>query len=198
VFERSYKVLTRSEQPKETTEEPEVTTPFLITARKLCACFRSTDSCPEVVEPRRRPDFMQGDWLVDEAVLQVVTRSSARGVDKLRQPAVRETLRQIQHAMARSSRMPSRRPLGQVNFLTSDYFAKKVAQYIPDAVADEEVTDEGQNVRLTVHELMERGLVDLERTTHLPAESLARMRSLAYEVLGGLAGERNVDDAQSN
>ena len=189
----------RSEQPKETTEEPEVTTPFLITARKLCACFRSTDSCPELVESRGRPDFTHGDWLVDEVELQVATRSSARGVDKLRQPAVRETLRQIQHAMARSSRMPSRRPLGQVSFLTSDYFANKMAQYIPDAVADEEVTDEGQNVRLTVNELMGRGLVDLERTTHLPAESLTRMRSLAYEVLGDVSGEGNVvDDTPSN
>ena len=187
VFHRTYQVLLRSEQPKDTTDQPHVTTPFLITARGLCVRYRSTDTCPEVVPDRFR--LPPGDWVVDESDLEVVTGSARRGTAEARLPAMKEALRQIQQAMAKSARMPSRRPLGAVGFLESDYFTSKIAEHVPADVARQRVTgDDGMDGGLEIGDLLRTDLGSLHRHTGLSTAELAELRARA--VRGRSSGDR--------
>ncbi|CCH79180.1 hypothetical protein BN12_4040012 [Nostocoides japonicum T1-X7] len=185
IFERTYRVHTRSAQPKDTTDEPEVTSPFLITARGLCVCYRSTDGCPVVVPRGGRPEGMPpGDWVVDEPQVVVATRSPRRGLDEVRLPAMKEALRQVQQALARSSRMPGRRPLGEVGYLESDYFASRIAPHIPkDLAAAAAPGAPHAGAHLSVEDLLRGTLQDLQHRTGVPREDLVRMRRETVERL---------------
>ena len=61
-FNRTYRVFTRSAEPKPSSGGPSVTTPFLITSRTLCVRVRSGDPCPTVVRCAFRPSRPATGW----------------------------------------------------------------------------------------------------------------------------------------
>jgi hypothetical protein len=210
-FERTYRVFTRSEQPIDSDVEPSVITPFLITGRGLCLRYRSTDDCPEVLPLQEGPgDILPGDWVIDEGSVQVANLTS-RNAPGQRLPAVKETLRQIQFAMARSARMPSRRPFGQVSFLESNYFARKIADHIAPEVAQKPLARVGpqgdesaQGNVLTVHDVLTNDLMTLQRRTGLAVDELVRLRRAAIGRLvrdserNGAVSRKVADDVDAN
>lgn len=139
IFERHYDVHLRSQEPMESSEQPKVDTPLLITSRELCVCYRLAGECPEVVTDSEPARENIGRLIVDEARIALPPVS---------QPDVLATdaLRQVGLTMANSWRMPSRRPPGTVGYLESDYFTEQVAEYLPPTegpVADLLTTDLG-------------------------------------------------------
>src|SRR5262249_403536 len=104
---------------------------LIITCRNLCICFQSGD-CPEVISVTSTPPQ---DCIVDEQIIQInpaLLTSTASSASRL--PAMKETLRKIQSAMTNSGRLPSRRPVGEVGFLESDYFTDEIKAVLPPAV----------------------------------------------------------------
>jgi hypothetical protein len=182
-FRRTYRVFTRSEQPIDSDAEPVVVTPFLITGRGLCVRYRSEGNCPIVIPlPTHPDDLLPGDWVVDEEPLRVASLSS-RSAPGQRFPLIKEALRQIQFAMARSGRMPSRRPFGAVRFLDSDYFAGQIAKHLPPDLARRPVSEVrmetgevAEGSEFTVYDLMTTDFATLQRLTGLPIHELAQLR----------------------
>jgi hypothetical protein len=127
-----FKVFTRSQQPIPSTARPKVdTSRLVITGRQLCVCFQSGD-CPQVTEvTSTSPE----QCIIDEQIIQlnpdVLTLTATT---TSRQPAMKELQRGIQIAMASSGRLPSRRPLGEVGFLESDFFVDSIKPQLPSEV----------------------------------------------------------------
>jgi hypothetical protein len=135
-FDRTYRVFTRSEQPKPSHAEPSADVgQLVITWRELCVCFRSKNACPEVMPQPGRHDVSDGRSIVAEPVIRINrtlldsrTRGGARG------PAMKAFLRQVEHLMANSWRLPDRYPPGTVGFLDTDFFKDQVAKVTPPDV----------------------------------------------------------------
>jgi hypothetical protein len=133
-FDRTYRVFKRREQPRDTSSEPVVTTPFLITSRGLLVCIRSGEVCPEIVPPPIiiEDPVVLADSIVDERPLRLRSALlTPRAVTEDRAPAIKDTLKQIQQAMLTSWRSLRRYPSGEVHFLESDYFKNRIAAATP-------------------------------------------------------------------
>jgi hypothetical protein len=131
-FDRTYRILIRSEQPRPSDEGPVVTTPFLVIRRGLCACVDFSGPCPQVFEPPEGPLPPVPPWIVDERVLRVAPALASREARRhSRTPAMKELLRKIQFAMADSWRSATRRPPDQGGLLLTDYFKERVAPRLP-------------------------------------------------------------------
>ena len=59
---------------------------------------------------------------INRALIDARTRGGARA------PAMKASVRQVEHAMANSWRLPGRYPMGEVGFLDSDFFKDRVAK----------------------------------------------------------------------
>ncbi len=135
-FNRTYRVFTRSAQPKPNTGQSTVPVDkLLITSRGLCVCFRSGEVCPEIDLPRAFPlpdlDIIAAP-IVDEREIAIspalLTRSATR---EARAPAIKEVLIQIQNAMTTSGRLPQRRAFEEApGFLESDYFKDRIKRVL--------------------------------------------------------------------
>jgi hypothetical protein len=127
-----FKVFTRSQQPIPSTARPKVdTSGLVITGRRLCVSFQSGD-CPKVTEVvSESPEQL----IIDEQMLQLnpdLLTLTATTASRL--PAMKDLQRAVQVAMASSARLPSRRPLGAVGFLESDFFTDSVKDKLPPEV----------------------------------------------------------------
>jgi len=131
-FDRTYRVFTRSDQPKPTHQQPSADVGrLLITARELCVCFRSKDACPEVIARPERP-IRPDKVIVDEPLISMhaaLLTKEARA--KSRAPTVMTFLRNIERALSNSWRMPRRYPLGEVGYLESDFFKERMKAVLP-------------------------------------------------------------------
>jgi hypothetical protein len=161
-FNRTYRVFKRREQPRDTSSEPVVTTPFLITSRGLLVCIRSGEVCPEVVAPP--PILGEGEVfpesIVDERPLRWRTALlTPLAVAGDRAPAIKDVIRQIQRAMLTSWRSLQRYPSGEVGFLESDYFKNQITGSAP-------------------RDRLERSLGDVPGLSPKIAESLGRSMSV--------------------
>jgi hypothetical protein len=127
-----FKVFTRSQQPVPSTARPKVDTSRLVIAgRRLCVCFQSGD-CPKVTDvTSESPEQL----IIDEQTIQLnPDLLTLTATTTSRQPAMKELQRGIQVAMAGSGRLPSRRPLGEVGFLESDFFTESIKTKLPSDV----------------------------------------------------------------
>lgn len=140
-FNRTYRVFTRSPQPKPNAGEPQVPLEkLLITSRGLCVCFRSGEICP-AIDPRpifQPPDLGIKESIVDERAITInpalLTRSVTR---ETRVPAIKELLTKIQNAMTTSGRLPRRRAFDEaLGFLDSDYFLDRIKRVLPHDLLD--------------------------------------------------------------
>jgi hypothetical protein len=133
VFDRTYRVLTRSPEAKPPTGEPSVpTTNLIITTRKLCVCMRSGDPCLEVVSPPFRPGDVRPDSIVDERAIQMSRALGRTARGDSRTPVVKELISRIQSAMLMSWRQPRRYPAGEIGFLETDFFKDQLRKSIPE------------------------------------------------------------------
>lgn len=134
-FNRTYRVFTRSIQPKPNTGEPTVPVDkLLITSRGLCVCFRSAENCPKIDPPRFPfPGEVRPDVIVDEKVIGISPALLTRGVTReTRVPAMKELLTKIQNAMTTSGRLLQRRAFEEApGFLDSDYFKDQIKKVLP-------------------------------------------------------------------
>jgi hypothetical protein len=136
-FNRTYRVFTRSVEPKPNSGEPKVPLEkLLITSRGLCVCFRSGEDCPNI-EISTSPVFDPGELIaariVDEREITISPALLTRSVSReTRLPAMKELLTKIQNAMTTSGRLPQRRAFDEApGFLGSDYFKDQVKKALP-------------------------------------------------------------------
>jgi hypothetical protein len=197
VFDRDYRVFTRSAKPKSTSSGSKVTTPFLITSRGLCACLRSGEHCVEpVLGGRNLREALPGDSIVDERTVSIdATLVDTESRSQSRLPAMQEALQQVRSIMATSGRLPTRRPPGEVGFLESDYFKNQVRPYLPNGelglsiggVADPEVVN-AFGPDTTPATILDATVPELIRMTGLPAEDVVKLRRGLLEKLAGVGG----------
>ncbi|MDP9373955.1 MAG: hypothetical protein M3Q65_16160 [Chloroflexota bacterium] len=132
IFERTYRVLTRSEQPKPPSTPPVVKTPFLITSRGLCASYRSDEPCLQLVPVARARGLFETDQIVDERTIDLDPAVIALAEsNQTRTPVLKDLLTQIHFALASSARRPTRRPFGEGSFLETDYFKDQIKRLLP-------------------------------------------------------------------
>jgi hypothetical protein len=158
IFNHTYRVFTRSQNPIPSDAGRIVTTPVFVTSRGLCVCFHSgNDGCvtdtrvkdPSADEDGHLPngnDEAQVDTtdgsIVYESLLKFdAAVFSADALQSSRLPAMKEVLNKMQRVMTVSWRQPSRRPFGAVRFLDSDYFLSRVQAALPAAVLEMRVGD---------------------------------------------------------
>jgi hypothetical protein len=190
-FNRTYKVFTRSAQPKPSSGGPSVITPFLITSRSLCVRIRSGDPCPTVVPlPPRIPPFPPGDWVVSEDPVKVASAVLRRHVTtEGRGPALKALLREIHGRMMTSWRLRTRYPNGEISFLGTNYFADRIGGTLPAEVLVRPVRElpgapESVGLRLertSVSEVLRLPLAEFARRTgtDIAEAAQARRRVLA-------------------
>jgi hypothetical protein len=193
IFNHTYRVFTRSQNPIPSTGGPVVTTPIFVTSRGLCVCFHSGDDGCVTVTSVQDPaaggngngnaggngnggdpvDTTAGSIVYEPLLKFDPAVLSADALQSSRLPAMKEVLTKMQRVMTVSWRQPTRRPLGAVGFLESDYFLSRVQAAMPPALfekpvgalegapaavrerlgADQRVSD---IVKLRIHELASR------------------------------------------
>jgi hypothetical protein len=145
-FKRTYRVFTRSMEPKPTTGGNNVPMDkLLITSRGLCVCFKSGENCP-ILDP---PIFIRPDQAVDPivdektiAISRMFLKPSV--VKESRLSATKEFLAQIRTAMTTSGRLIQRRPFDKApGFLGSDYFKDKIKTVLSRGKLDTSLANVG-------------------------------------------------------
>jgi hypothetical protein len=186
-FNRTYRVLTRSPNPKPGGEPHVPPTNLIITARDLCVCIRSAEPCPEIfpVTPRPRP---WPDWVVDELVLDVRAKIA---LGASRTPAVKELMSKIQSAMLTTWRLPRRYPTGEIGLLETDFFKHQLrGSLTPDQLrtrsadlpALPEAVRRALGYDMTLSELLDLDLGTFAQRTGLEVAEAAKVR---LELLAG-------------
>jgi hypothetical protein len=196
-FNRTYKVFTRSAEPKPSSGGPSVVTPFLTTSRSLCVRVRSGDPCPTVVAlPPRIPPFPPGDWVVSEDPVKIASAMLRRHVTtEGRGPVLKELLREIHGRMATSWRLRTRYPNGEISFLDTNYFADRIADTLPPEILERPLRELSgvpervgpQLERAPVGEVLRLPLAELARRTGTDIAEAARARR---RVLAGAASQK--------
>lgn len=191
-FRRSYRVFTRSSQPKKNHQESSAEIGSLfITSRKLCTCIKSGE-CIEVFPvpsppPKEAPDTI--DFIVDEPKIRInkaLITQHARGQN--RTPIAKEFLSQVKVALTRSSNSPSRHPLeDKVGFLESDYFKNQIKNRLPKEYLKTPLSKvpglpseviKALGPYLTVNQALSIDLARFTRRTGLNAQEAAKVRHL--------------------
>jgi len=175
-FNRTYKVFTRSAEPKPSSDGASVVTPFLITSRNLCIRARSGDPCPTVV-PLPRPILPTGDWVVSEDPVKVASAVLRRHVTvEGRGPALKALLREIHGRMTTSWRLRTRYPNGEISFLDTNFFADRIGDTLPPEVAERPVR-EVEELPAPVARVLDRATVG--EALRLPLPELARRTGIS-------------------
>ena len=186
-FDRTYRVFTRSEQPKPTDQEPSAALDRLvITARQLCVCFHSKDGCPEVL-PQPQRGAQQDRSIVAEPVISIspgLLTVDARAAS--RTPAMKAFLRRVERSMANSWRLPKRYPLGEVGFLDTDFFKGRIQKALPPEVLGRPLTNVADaparlvaafGERATVGDVLALDLAALARKSGMTVKQVAEARA---------------------
>jgi len=186
-FDRTYRVFTRSEQPKPTDQEPSAALDRLvITARQLCVCFHSKDGCPEVL-PQPQSGAQQDRSIVAEPVISIspgLLTVDARAAS--RTPAMKAFLRRVERSMANSWRLPKRYPLGEVGFLDTDFFKGRIQKALPPEVLGRPLTNVADaparlvaafGERATVGDVLALDLAALARKSGMTVKQVAEARA---------------------
>jgi hypothetical protein len=202
-FDRTYRVFTRSVQPKAVTGGPHVPLDrLLITRRSLCVCFRSTETCPTVISP----GFVTPEKFDDEIVAEVpiVIERGAFPRDKnqdAKSPTAKAFLAKVQQAMTTSWRLPLRHPSGEgPSFLETEFVKDRVKKYVPREQLARRLSDieSLRAVRrassLTVGDALDMDLAQFALKTGLSVSEAARVR----RSLLGMADEAQEPPAASD
>ena len=132
IFKRKYRAHFRSEETLPSSEQPFVSTPFLITNRRLGTCIVKQDNCFLEVPPDVGYWHDDGDWIVNEMSLEIPGGLITKAAQKeSRTPVLKAALQEIEIALVRSGRLRTRYPYGTINYLASDYFLQQIAPYLP-------------------------------------------------------------------
>jgi hypothetical protein len=134
-FDRTYRVFTRSVQPRPTTGGAKVPIDrLLLTSRGLCVCYTSKQGCPELDSfVNTEPPDRDREPIVDERPIAISRRLVTRSASgDTRVPAMKQLLSEIQSALTTSWRRPQRRePAEAPGFLESDYFTDQIKRVLP-------------------------------------------------------------------
>jgi hypothetical protein len=199
-FDRTYRVFTRSAQPKPGHQQPSADVErLLITARELCVGFRSKGNGPEVVlRPARR--IPRADRaIVDEPFIRMNKALLSRDAPAAaRGPAMKAFLKQVEQAMANSWRLPTRYPLGQVGFLDSEFFKERIQPLVPPELLQRTVASvpdlpklvRAFGERATVADILDLDLTQLARKAGITVEQAGDLRQRLLRIHPGDAGGR--------
>lgn len=219
-FRGRYRIFTRSQDQLPAVVDDNL----IITNRKLCACYKSKDSCLDVIpypeeyfeglsfveEPliKTEPKLLTQDILHPQ-IQDTFERSFPRtsedpessdpdfaskrqtGVDlsisiaRFRASAVKDLLRRIESAMAKSPQSISRRPAGVVvAFTDTNYFMNKMAKSLAEPISKTKVsqlTELPRKVReqyapKTIGELLKTDLSLFAKTAGINIENAVKVR----------------------
>ncbi|MFE9690624.1 hypothetical protein [Micromonospora sp. NPDC005806] len=187
IFNRTYQVHTRKPKPADDQGGggPKVTTKFLITSRSLSTCLRTGSRCLEPLPLPQDRLVARTDSVVDEQTLPVAPVLLEEQPDPISGgSATKDLLRQIHQALARSWRMPSRRPPGVTGLLETDHVKERIARLLPEdrlraRLADTSVPEsvrEGLGANTPVTDALALPLPDFARRTGLPVDEAVRAR----------------------
>ena len=208
-YDVTFTVFTRSEQPIPNPDPgPIVTTPALITARGLCVCFESGDSCPVILSVRDPSDtagngktaLFKGVSIVYEPQVPIDTSLLTSGS---RLPAIKAMLSKMHTILATNWRLPGRHAPGTVGFLDSDYVNSLLTNHLSQVHLSRQIgqvsglpigavnalgatTSVGDVLNLKLHHLSRRAGISLE-------DAVAIRRKL----LGKLVGFLDEDPGQN-
>jgi hypothetical protein len=137
ILKHTFEIFLRSEKPL-IDNRPFPLVKFLTASRSLSACFLSHDECiepePHSILHNNRPlnaiDNEEREYIVDERTLEIEPALLAE-TNNSRLPAMKSTLRNIQSAMTTSWKLPTRRPVGEMSFLDTDYFKDRIKKFVP-------------------------------------------------------------------
>jgi len=167
--ELRFRVHTRSERPKPTTDQSSVLIDcLLITSRQLCASFKSAPCIEAVTRQASRPGFVVEERCLEMAPSLLTRDETARtrlttvrsttfpdgptttevaptllthdAGTRTRLPAMKELLGKVQSALTNSGRLSTRLPFGEVGFLDTDYFKNHMVPLLP-SVPQIQLTD---------------------------------------------------------
>ena len=130
-FNRTYRVFTRSVEPRPVTSGDRVPVDTLIvTSRSLCACFKSGLKCPELPPGKEDPHPHGITYEQMISIPRSATAKSATYDNYL--PTNRELLNQIKNTLTTNWRMPKRHSFKSAsNLLDTDYFKDKIKELLP-------------------------------------------------------------------
>jgi hypothetical protein len=184
-FTHTYTVFLRSQNPINDPGDAQVTTPFLITSRSLCAAFRSEDQCVEPLSIEEEPAAFPVS-IVDEPTLSLSADYLASAKLAItRQPAIKQLMRRLQSAMSNSYRSRTRRPVGETGFLESDYFKNQITKRLPDSLLNTHIGSmaglsasavEGLGGSTTLNQALQLDLSSFARRTGLSLPDAAKAR----------------------
>ena len=205
-FSRQYKVLTRSVDPIPSTAL--LQTPFFLTSRGLCTCFRWEKNFLKVLSANTSGyGRAQEDSIVQESkILMNGALLTKDVVSQSRMPAMKELLRHIHCEMATSWRRPSRRAFGEVGFLDSDYFKERIKALLPNRVLGRTLKDidglpasvvRGLGEKCTVDEALKLDLYSLMRKTGLTACQAGQARRMMLGIKVQPEAPTEVEKGQS-
>ena len=184
-FDRTYRVFTRSVQPKTVTGGVHVPLDrLLITRRSLCVCFRSTEKCPTVISPGFVTPEKFDDEIVAEVPIVIDRTAFPRDKNKdAKSPAAKAFVEKVQQAMTTSWRLPLRYPSGEgPSFLETEFVKDRVKKHVPrDQLARklsdvESLREVRQASGLTVGEALDMELAQLSLRTGLSMPEAAKVR----------------------
>ena len=133
-FNHTYKVLTRSTDPRPSNAQPSTPTYWAtILEFSLCASFNSGNCLTPVEVPQTLATPPNGKLsIVDEPVIHMHLSALRKDVlGKSRYPAMMELIKNIGHALKTSPKSSSRIPYGAVGPLDSDHYKKDVMKIMP-------------------------------------------------------------------
>lgn len=192
-FCRSYRIYTRSAQPKPSKPETKVTTTCLTASRSLSGMFISGDKHIEPVHNSsmqnrqlmanlQAPEAMP---IVDERTVVIDPGSlSLNGDGVSKSVMVKEALRQIQLVLTTGSKQREYRD-GEIGFLETDHFRNQIKQYLPSTNLQCAVVDvpelptpvvERLGHERTVGDVLDVNLTNLARSTGLSMGEAADVR----------------------
>ncbi len=191
-FDRSYRVFTRSVEPKPVHQQPSANVGrLIISARELCVAFRSKGESYELL-PRPARRIPRADRaIVDEPFIRMNTALlSGEARAGTREPAMKAFLRQVERAMSNSWRLPTRYPLGQVGFLDSEFFKERFQTLVPPEILQRPIASvpdlpkliRAFGERATVAEVLDMDLVQLARRAGVTVEQAGDLRQRLLRV----------------
>jgi hypothetical protein len=194
-FDRSYRVFTRSLQPKPVHQQPNTDVErLLIVARELCVCFRIRGGEPEVLPRSARRIPRPDRAIVDEPFIRM--NGALLGGDAsagMREPAMNAFLRQVERTLTNSWRLPSRYPLGQVGFLDSEFFKDRIQPLVPAEALSRAITSvpdlpklvRAFGERTTVADILQLNLAQLARKAGVTVEQAGDLRQRLLRIHSG-------------
>jgi hypothetical protein len=191
---RAYTVFKRREHPLPPIVGRQVIANLTITHRGLCVCMKKRGDCIEVVMPPEPTPVPVS--IVDEHPLSVDGELIDSAADPgSRLPLMKHIIRNVHMTLTSSGSHPSRRPIGEVGYLESDHFTRRVRDALPQRLLRRPLSElegvpsalvERLGPQTRIRQVLDWDLTTFARRGGLEVAEAAKVRR---RLLGIVAGE---------